>query len=41
VDLDNPDLEKFPEFVKAKYVECIVQEGDLLFIPVSNACRLC
>ncbi|KAJ3215876.1 Lysine-specific demethylase 8 [Dinochytrium kinnereticum] len=34
VDAANPDLEAFPEFKKANFLECIVEEGDLLFIPV-------
>lgn len=33
LDIDFPDLEKFPEFVKAKRFECVLQPGDLLFIP--------
>uniref|UniRef100_A0A8C6T8S2 tRNA wybutosine-synthesizing protein 5 n=1 Tax=Neogobius melanostomus TaxID=47308 RepID=A0A8C6T8S2_9GOBI len=33
LDIDSPDLEKFPEFVKAKRFECVLQPGDLLFIP--------
>ncbi|KAJ3412093.1 Lysine-specific demethylase 8 [Chytridiales sp. JEL 0842] len=34
VDLDKPDLAQFPLFMQATYVECIVEPGDLLFIPV-------
>ncbi|KFM76837.1 Lysine-specific demethylase 8, partial [Stegodyphus mimosarum] len=33
VDVDNPDLEAFPLFPKAPYLECILREGDLLYIP--------
>lgn len=33
LDIDFPDLEKFPEFIKAKRLECVLQPGDLLFIP--------
>eukprot|EP00112_Aurelia_sp_Birch-Aquarium-sp1_P016610 Seg378.27 transcript_id=Seg378.27/GoldUCD/mRNA.D3Y31 product="JmjC domain-containing protein 5" protein_id=Seg378.27/GoldUCD/D3Y31 len=33
VDVENPDFEKFPLFSAAPYLECIVKEGDLLFIP--------
>uniref|UniRef100_A0A8C6TEY2 tRNA-yW synthesizing protein 5 n=1 Tax=Neogobius melanostomus TaxID=47308 RepID=A0A8C6TEY2_9GOBI len=33
LDIDSPDLEKFPEFIKAKRFECLLQPGDLLFIP--------
>ncbi|KTW26411.1 hypothetical protein T552_02892 [Pneumocystis carinii B80] len=34
VDLDNPDTEKFPKFLQAKYVEGIIGPGDCLYIPV-------
>ncbi|CAL1582639.1 unnamed protein product [Knipowitschia caucasica] len=33
LDIDSPDLEKFPEFLKAQRFECVLQPGDLLFIP--------
>lgn len=33
VDVENPDLGKFPEFSKAAYVECILEEGEVLYIP--------
>ena len=33
LDVDNPDLEKFPEFAKATKYECILEPGDVLFIP--------
>ncbi|XP_036966377.1 tRNA wybutosine-synthesizing protein 5 isoform X2 [Acanthopagrus latus] len=33
VDIDSPDLEQFPDFVKAKRYECVLEPGDLLFIP--------
>lgn len=33
LDIDYPNLETFPEFVKAKRFECVLQPGDLLFIP--------
>lgn len=33
LDVDSPDLEQFPEFVKAKRYECVLEPGDLLFIP--------
>ncbi|XP_035214491.1 lysine-specific demethylase 8-like isoform X3 [Stegodyphus dumicola] len=33
VDVENPDLEAFPLFPKAPYLECILREGDLLYIP--------
>lgn len=33
VDIDNPNLERFPEFVKATAHECIMEPGDILFIP--------
>lgn len=33
VDLDNPDLTKFPKFKDAKGVEGIVNPGDVLYLP--------
>eukprot|EP00026_Physarum_polycephalum_P005170 Phypoly_transcript_05200.p1 GENE.Phypoly_transcript_05200~~Phypoly_transcript_05200.p1 ORF type:complete len:411 (-),score=58.03 Phypoly_transcript_05200:13-1245(-) len=33
VDLENPDLEKFNKFSKAPYLECILQRGEMLYIP--------
>lgn len=33
LDIDYPDLQQFPEFSKAKSVECILREGEVLFIP--------
>lgn len=33
LDVDSPDLKLFPEFVKAKRYECVLEPGDLLFIP--------
>ncbi|XP_038143733.1 lysine-specific demethylase 8 isoform X1 [Cyprinodon tularosa] len=36
VEVENPDAERFPEFVKAPYQECVLQPGDVLFIPVKH-----
>uniref|UniRef100_A0A8C4UM16 tRNA-yW synthesizing protein 5 n=1 Tax=Falco tinnunculus TaxID=100819 RepID=A0A8C4UM16_FALTI len=33
LDVDNPDLQKYPLFVKAKRYECVLEAGDVLFIP--------
>ncbi|XP_018611390.1 tRNA wybutosine-synthesizing protein 5 isoform X1 [Scleropages formosus] len=33
LDIDNPDLERFPDFVKARRYECVLDPGDLIFIP--------
>ncbi|KAL0964063.1 hypothetical protein UPYG_G00317860 [Umbra pygmaea] len=33
LDIDSPDLERFPEFVKARRYECVLDPGDVLFIP--------
>ncbi|NXS02625.1 TYW5 protein, partial [Oxylabes madagascariensis] len=33
LDVDNPDLDKYPLFVKAKRYECVLEAGDVLFIP--------
>ncbi|KAM9329498.1 bifunctional peptidase and arginyl-hydroxylase JMJD5 [Gastrophryne carolinensis] len=34
VDVENPDLERFPKFRQAVYQECILHPGQILFIPV-------
>ncbi|XP_068123312.1 bifunctional peptidase and arginyl-hydroxylase JMJD5 isoform X2 [Hyperolius riggenbachi] len=34
VDIENPDLGRFPEFKQAAYQECILRPGQILFIPV-------
>ncbi|QSJ20131.1 cupin-like domain-containing protein [Nostoc sp. UHCC 0702] len=31
--IDKPDFEKFPKFQKAKYTECLLEQGEMLFIP--------
>ena len=36
VDIEIPDLECFPLFASANYLECVLEPGDLLYIPVSN-----
>ncbi|MEQ2181624.1 tRNA wybutosine-synthesizing protein 5 [Goodea atripinnis] len=33
LDIDAPDLKQFPEFVKARRYDCVLEPGDLLFIP--------
>ncbi|NXA40744.1 TYW5 protein, partial [Eudromia elegans] len=33
LDVDNPDFEKYPLFLKAKRYECYLEPGDVLFIP--------
>uniref|UniRef100_A0A4W3IKZ0 tRNA-yW synthesizing protein 5 n=1 Tax=Callorhinchus milii TaxID=7868 RepID=A0A4W3IKZ0_CALMI len=33
LDIDNPDLSKYPEFAKAQSYECHLEPGDVLFIP--------
>lgn len=33
LDIDTPDLQCYPEFVKACRFECVLEPGDLLFIP--------
>ncbi|XP_021254606.1 tRNA wybutosine-synthesizing protein 5 isoform X2 [Numida meleagris] len=33
LDVDNPDFEKYPLFVKAKRYQCYLEAGDVLFIP--------
>jgi hypothetical protein len=34
IDIDNPDLKKFPDFPKAQGWECLLRPGDLLFLPM-------
>ncbi|KAM3598485.1 uncharacterized protein V6R79_018634 [Siganus canaliculatus] len=36
VEVENPDTERFPEFAQAPYQECVLQPGDVLFIPVRH-----
>ncbi|XP_006859955.1 PREDICTED: lysine-specific demethylase 8 [Chrysochloris asiatica] len=36
VDVENPDLEKFPKFAEAPYLSCILSPGEILFIPVKH-----
>ncbi|KAM9843707.1 lysine-specific demethylase 8 isoform 1-T3 [Aulostomus maculatus] len=36
VEVENPDVERFPEFAKAPYLECVLQPGEVLFIPVKH-----
>ncbi|KAM6905424.1 lysine-specific demethylase 8 [Xenentodon cancila] len=36
VEVENPDAERFPEFSKAPHLECVLQPGDVLFIPVKH-----
>ncbi|KAM7371858.1 hypothetical protein PAMP_009067 [Pampus punctatissimus] len=36
VEVENPDTVQFPEFSKAPYLECVLQPGDVLFIPVQH-----
>ncbi|RUS17504.1 hypothetical protein BC937DRAFT_89897 [Endogone sp. FLAS-F59071] len=33
VDVENPDYTRFPAFVSAEYVECILSAGEMLYIP--------
>ncbi|XP_036926780.1 bifunctional peptidase and arginyl-hydroxylase JMJD5 isoform X3 [Sturnira hondurensis] len=34
VDVENPDLEKFPRFAEAPFLSCVLSPGEILFIPV-------
>ncbi|XP_040046301.1 lysine-specific demethylase 8 [Gasterosteus aculeatus] len=36
VEVENPDAERFPEFSRAPYAECVLRPGDVLFIPVRH-----
>ena len=33
INIDQPDLNKFPKFQETKYLECILEPGEILFIP--------
>ncbi|XP_053392353.1 lysine-specific demethylase 8-like [Mercenaria mercenaria] len=33
VDIEHPDLERFPRFKDANYVECVLKSGQMLYIP--------
>ncbi|XP_068688938.1 tRNA wybutosine-synthesizing protein 5-like [Montipora foliosa] len=33
LDIDNPDLSKYPKFIEAVPYECFMEPGDVLFIP--------
>ncbi|KAI8342808.1 hypothetical protein BC941DRAFT_466475 [Chlamydoabsidia padenii] len=33
VDLDSPDLDTYPRFAQADYLECVLEPGDMLYIP--------
>ncbi|XP_041134284.1 lysine-specific demethylase 8 [Polyodon spathula] len=34
VEVENPDLQRFPDFAKAQFQECVLHPGEVLFIPV-------
>uniref|UniRef100_A0A8D1HND6 Bifunctional peptidase and arginyl-hydroxylase JMJD5 n=1 Tax=Sus scrofa TaxID=9823 RepID=A0A8D1HND6_PIG len=34
VDVENPDVEKFPRFAEAPFLACVLCPGEMLFIPV-------
>jgi hypothetical protein len=36
LEVDTPDLEKYPLFAKAKRYECILEPGDAVFIPCKS-----
>ncbi|KAG5831904.1 hypothetical protein ANANG_G00285320 [Anguilla anguilla] len=36
VDVERPDVDRFPEFAKAPYQECVLEPGEVLFIPVQH-----
>ncbi|XP_016045854.2 bifunctional peptidase and arginyl-hydroxylase JMJD5 isoform X2 [Erinaceus europaeus] len=36
VDVEKPDLEKFPRFAAAPFQSCVLSPGEMLFIPVKH-----
>lgn len=34
INIDKLDFDKFPNFSKAKYFDCVIEAGEILFIPV-------
>uniref|UniRef100_A0A8C6ADM4 Bifunctional peptidase and arginyl-hydroxylase JMJD5 n=1 Tax=Marmota marmota marmota TaxID=9994 RepID=A0A8C6ADM4_MARMA len=36
VDVEDPDLEKFPRFAKAPFLACTLSPGEMLFIPAKH-----
>lgn len=36
VDVENPDLEKFPRFAEAPFLSCVLSPGEVLFIPAKH-----
>lgn len=36
MDVEHPDLEKFPRFAEAQSLACVLEPGDMLFIPVRH-----
>lgn len=36
VEVENPDLRRFPDFAEAPYLDCVLRPGDVLFIPVQH-----
>ena len=33
VDCEHPDLDRFPKFTEAVFLECVLRPGDMLYIP--------
>ena len=36
VEVENPNVERFPEFVDAPYRDCVLKPGEVLFIPTQH-----
>ncbi|CAJ1076066.1 lysine-specific demethylase 8 isoform X2 [Xyrichtys novacula] len=36
VEVENPDMDRFPKFAATPYLDCVLKPGEVLFIPVKH-----